>query len=67
MRNTFLALTSIVTFATIVFSPYSHIGIQDSGEYRVTDRASHIEMCLSDFVPDSDKADCLSDAENSWK
>lgn len=67
MHNAFLVLASIVTLITIVFSPYSHIGIQDSGEYRVTDRASHIEMCLSDFVPNSAKADCLSDAENSWK
>lgn len=67
MRIAFLALASIVAFVTVVFSQYSHTGIQDSGEYRVTDRASHIEMCLSNFVPDSAKADCLSNAENSWK
>lgn len=67
MHNAFFVLASIATLLTVVFSPYSHTGIQDNGDYRVTDRASHIEMCLSNFVPDSAKDDCLSDAENSWK
>lgn len=67
MHNAFVVLASIATLLTVVLSQYSHTGIQDNGDYRVTDRASHIEMCLSNFVPDSAKADCLSDAENSWK
>lgn len=37
------------------------------GTYKVVDEKSHLEMCYSNHVPISERAQCIMSARTTWK